>query len=82
MELAYTALARMAAAAGDGDAAVEATQRGLEAGVAPKLRAFVPALLAYAVAGEASKAFQVGCYTGPVCQSGCCSGNTSGKTKP
>lgn len=59
LELAYTALARMAATAGDGDAALEATTRGLTAGVTPKLRGFVPALLAYAVAGEPEKAFQV-----------------------
>ncbi|KAL0051819.1 hypothetical protein WJX82_002667 [Trebouxia sp. C0006] len=59
LELAYTALARMAATAGDGDAALEATTKGLTAGVAPKLRGFVPALLAYAVAGEPEKAFQV-----------------------
>ncbi|DBA87294.1 TPA: hypothetical protein ACH3X1_004352 [Trebouxia sp. C0004] len=59
LELAYTALARMAATAGDGDAALEATIRGLTAGVTPKLRGFVPALLAYAVAGESEKAFQV-----------------------
>ena len=50
LELAYTALARIAAAAGDGDAAFEATQQGLRAGVPARLRAFVPALLAYAVA--------------------------------
>ena len=49
----------MAATAGDGDAALEATTRGLTAGVAPKLRGFVPALLAYAVAGKPEKAFQV-----------------------
>lgn len=59
LELAYTALARMAATAGDGDAALEATNRGLSAGVLPKLRGFAPALLAYAVAGEADKALQV-----------------------
>ncbi len=59
LELAYTALARMAATAGDGDAALEATTKGLTAGVGPKLRGFVPALLAYAVAGEPEKAFQV-----------------------
>ncbi|KAL3153111.1 hypothetical protein ABBQ38_012130 [Trebouxia sp. C0009 RCD-2024] len=59
LELAYTALARMAAAAGDGDAALEATHRGLQAGVAPKLRAFTPALLAYAVQGQVEPAFQV-----------------------
>lgn len=59
LELAYTALARMAATAGDGDAALEATNRGLSAGVPARLRGFVPALLAYAVAGEADKALQV-----------------------
>jgi len=48
----------MAATAGDGDAALEATSRGLKAGVTPKLRGFVPALLAYAVAGKPEKAFQ------------------------
>lgn len=59
LELAYTALARMAAAAGDGDAALQATHRGLQAGVAPKLRGFTPALLAYAVKGQVEHAFQV-----------------------
>ena len=60
MELAYTALARMAAASGDGDAAVQAAEEGLRAGVPARLRAFGPALLAYAVAGQVDKAFQVG----------------------
>ena len=59
LELAFTALARMAAANGDGDAALEATQQGLNAGVPARLRAFVPALLAYAVAGQHEKAFKV-----------------------
>lgn len=59
LELAYTALARMAAAAGEGDAALQATHKGLQAGVPPKLRAFTPALLAYAVQGQVEQAFQV-----------------------
>lgn len=59
LELAYTALARMAAANGDGDAAVKAAEEGLRAGVPARLRTFVPALLAYAVAGDVDKAFQV-----------------------
>ena len=59
LELAYTALARMAAVTGDGDAALEATNQGLQAGVTAKLRAFTPALLAYAVKGQIEPAFQV-----------------------
>ena len=59
LELAYTALARMAVAGGDGDAALEAAHQGLQAGVPAKLRAFTPALLAYAVKGQVEEAFQV-----------------------
>lgn len=59
LELAYTALARMAAANSNGDEAMKAAEEGLRAGVPARLRAFVPALLAYAVAGEVDKAFQV-----------------------
>ncbi len=57
----------MAATAGDGDAALEATTRGLTAGVTPKLRGFVPALLAYAVAGESEKAFQASIFKNSFC---------------
>ena len=49
----------MAAAGGEGGAALEATHRGLQAGVPPRLRAFTPALLAYAVNGQVQQAFQV-----------------------
>ena len=59
LELAFTALARMAAAGGEGAAALEATHRGLQAGVPPRLRAFTPALLAYAVKGQVQQALQV-----------------------
>ena len=59
VELAYTALARMAAANSNGDEALKAAQEGLRAGAPARLRAFVPALLAYAVAGDVDKAFQV-----------------------
>ena len=59
LELAFTALARMAAAGGKGGAALEATHRGLQAGVPARLRAFTPALLAYAVKGQVQQAFQV-----------------------
>ena len=60
LELAYTALARMAAAMGDGDAALEAAEQGQRAGVPARLRTFAPALLAFAVSGQVDKAFQVG----------------------
>lgn len=59
LELAYTALARMAAANRDPDTALQAAEDGLRAGVPARLRAFAPALLAFAVAGDVDKAFQV-----------------------
>lgn len=59
LELAHTALARMAAANGNGDAALEAAEQGQRAGVPARLRTFAPALLAFAVAGQVDKAFQV-----------------------
>ena len=62
IELAYTALARMAAATGDGDAALQASHEGLKAGVPARLRAFTPALLAYAVKGQIDRAFKVSCH--------------------
>jgi len=51
-ETAYTALARMAASAGDGAAALAAAQGMVAAGVAPRLRSFTPALLAFSTAGQ------------------------------
>ncbi|KAK9826794.1 hypothetical protein WJX81_001690 [Elliptochloris bilobata] len=59
-EMAYTALARMAAQAGRPDEAYAAVQELLAAKSLPvRLRAFVPALQGYCAAGEVDKAFQV-----------------------
>ncbi len=56
-----TALARMAAAAGDADEALAVAQRMQAAPTAPKrLRLFHPALVAYTVAGNVAAAFKVG----------------------
>ena len=54
-EVAYTSLARLAAGAGDGDAAYAAAKK-IVAGqsLVPRLRSFVPALVAYAAAGRVS----------------------------
>jgi Pentacotripeptide-repeat region of PRORP len=51
-ETAYTALARMAASAGDGAAALAAAQAMVAAGISPRLRSFCPALLAFSTAGQ------------------------------
>lgn len=51
-EVAYTSLARLASAAGDGDAAFAAAQKVVAQSLVPRLRSFVPALVAYAAAGE------------------------------
>ena len=51
-ETAYTALARMAASAGDGAAALEAAQAMVASGVPPRLRSFTPALLAFSTTGQ------------------------------
>lgn len=51
-EVAYTSLARLAAAAGDGDAAFAAAKKVVEQSLIPRLRSFVPALVAYAAVGQ------------------------------
>ena len=51
-ETSYTALARMAASAGDGAAALKAAQAMVAAGIQPRLRSFAPALLAFSTAGQ------------------------------
>lgn len=55
-DTAYVALARMAASAGDGSAALRAAEDCFAAGLQPRLRSFAPALLAFATAGQASAA--------------------------
>ena len=55
----YTALARMAATAGEPDQALRAAHDSLAAGHAARLRQFVPALKAYCAAGSVGKAFEV-----------------------
>ena len=57
-EVAYTAMARMAAAAGQPDQALAAARQLLSARVPPKLRVFVPALRGYCAAGDAQRAFE------------------------
>ena len=51
-EVAYTSLARLASAAGDGDAAFAAAQEVVAHSLVPRLRSFVPALAAFAAAGQ------------------------------
>ncbi len=51
-EVAYTSLARLAAAAGDGDAALVAARKVVAQGLTPRLRTFVPALMAFAADGQ------------------------------
>jgi Pentacotripeptide-repeat region of PRORP len=51
-ETGYTSLARMAASAGDGAAALAAAQAMVAAGISPRLRSFTPALLAFSTAGQ------------------------------
>jgi pentatricopeptide repeat protein len=58
-EMCYTALARLAAAAGDPDEAFNVVHGMLELGIAPRLRSFTPALAAYAQAGDVASAFDV-----------------------
>ena len=58
-EMCFTALARLAAAAGDPGRALEVVEGMAAAGVAPKLRSFVPALAGFAEAGDAARAFEV-----------------------
>ena len=54
-ETGYTSLARMAASAGDGAAALAAAQSMVAAGISPRLRSFTPALLAFSTAGQVSR---------------------------
>lgn len=58
-EPACTALARMAACAGDGDLAFATAKEGVCKGLQPKLRSFVPALVAFCEAGRIDEAFEV-----------------------
>ncbi|PSC70853.1 pentatricopeptide repeat [Micractinium conductrix] len=58
-EMCFTAMARLAAARGDADRAFALAQETLEHGIAPKLRSYSPALIAFAEAGNANKAFEV-----------------------
>lgn len=59
-EVAFTSLARLAAAAGDGDAAFAAAQKVVAQSLVPRLRSFVPALVAFAAAGQVG-ARTIGC---------------------
>lgn len=63
-ESAYVALARMAASAGDGAAALEAAHCVAPSGGQPRLRSFAPALLAFATAGQVDEAFNVAAILG------------------
>ena len=51
-EVAYTSIARLAAAAGNGDEALSAARKVVAQGLAPRLRTFVPALMAFAASGQ------------------------------
>jgi len=51
-EVAYTSIARLAAAAGNGDEALSSARKVVAQGLAPRLRTFVPALMAYAASGQ------------------------------
>ena len=51
-EVAYTSIARLAAAAGNGDEALSAARKVVGQGLAPRLRTFVPALMAFAASGQ------------------------------
>lgn len=66
-EKCYTALARMAAAAGDADEALAVAQRAQSAPNATKrLRLFHPPLVAYIAAGNVEAAFKViACWQSP-----------------
>ena len=50
--MAYTSIARLAAAAGDADAALSAARKVVDQGLVPRLRTFVPALMAFAAHGQ------------------------------
>ena len=58
-QVVYTALARMAATAGEPDQALQAARDALAAGVQLRLRSFVPALRTYCAAGDFAGAFEV-----------------------
>ncbi|KAI3450695.1 hypothetical protein Pfo_007360 [Paulownia fortunei] len=58
-EATLTAVARLAAAKGDGDYAFELAKSVKNYAVAPKLRTFVPALICFCGGGAADKAYEV-----------------------
>lgn len=58
-EMAFTALARMAAAAGKPHEALATAQELLRGPQTPRLRTFVPALKAFAACGDVAGAFEV-----------------------
>ena len=58
-EMAHTALARLAARAGDARGALAAARAALAAGLPPRNRAFFPAMLAHCASGDAAAAFAV-----------------------
>lgn len=58
-EATLTAVARLAAANGDGDYAFELAKSVTKHGVAPKLRTFTPALNCFCGAGAADRAYEV-----------------------
>ncbi|KAK6119898.1 hypothetical protein DH2020_046372 [Rehmannia glutinosa] len=58
-EATLTAVARLAAAKGDGEYAFELAKSVKNYAVAPKLRTFVPALICFCGAGAADKAYEV-----------------------
>ena len=62
----YTALARMAATAGEPDQALQAARSAVASGHPVKLRSFVPALRAYCAAGNFDQAFAVRCHQSDV----------------
>lgn len=72
-ETAYTALARMAASAGDGVAALAAAQAMVAAGLSPRLRSFTPALLAFSTAGQVQSCLNSACAWMRTCKFGACS---------
>lgn len=65
-EMAFTAMGRMAAAAGRPHDAFAAVQELLSGPQTPRLRSFVPALKAYAAAGMVDDVFKV-CQASKAC---------------
>ncbi|XP_051134687.1 proteinaceous RNase P 2 [Andrographis paniculata] len=61
-EATLTAVARLAAAKGDGAYAFELAKSVKDHGVAPKLRTFVPALICFCDGGAADEAYEVEAY--------------------